>query len=288
MNKYLSVILAYTFIVMLVDSQNIHSLPDTIETKPQKITVTFSDDFDNPVLNPNFWGRFQRKKSAPWNVYICDSIGQLVEVSEGTLKIRAIWDYDRNHPWTGCIETKDKVSIKYGRVDVKARFNRYGNGAWPAIWMLSQTSVYDKWPGGGEIDIMERIDKEKQIHQAFHQGDASDINIDLKKRKDFITPITPEKYHVYSMIKLPDAIGLYVDYKLRAVHYKGGIEGSELYWPFETDFYLILNHACSDMGVSGKKFWSKKITENDLRESCFPYEMEIDYVYFYDYTRPSN
>lgn len=288
MKKYLFTIIACTIYAISTNATNEPTLPDTILPNPKNILKTFSDDFDGDKPNDLFWGKFDREKSAPWSVYICDTIPKLVEVSNGTLKIRAVWDNEKKHPWTGCIQTKDKKSIRYGRVDVRARFNRYGNGAWPAIWMLSQSPIYSGWPSGGEIDIMERIDNEKKIHQAFHQADSSDLNVDLKKRKDFATPINPNKYHVYSMVKLPGKIGLYVDYKLRAVHHAKAVEGAERYWPFETDFYLILNHACSDMGAFSKKFWSKNITEKDLGKNLFPYEMEIDFVYFYDYTMQAN
>lgn len=52
------------------------------------------------------------------------------------------------------INTKDKVGIKYGRVEVKAKIPK-GDWIWPAIWMMPTDSVYGEWPKSGEIDIME-------------------------------------------------------------------------------------------------------------------------------------
>lgn len=45
-------------------------------------------------------------------------------------------------------------SIKYGRVEVKARMPT-GDWIWPAIWMMPKDSVYGSWPQSGEIDIFE-------------------------------------------------------------------------------------------------------------------------------------
>ncbi|CBQ68259.1 related to beta-1,3-glucan binding protein [Sporisorium reilianum SRZ2] len=45
-------------------------------------------------------------------------------------------------------------SIKYGRVEVKARMPT-GDWIWPAVWMMPKDSVYGAWPRSGEIDIFE-------------------------------------------------------------------------------------------------------------------------------------
>ena len=52
------------------------------------------------------------------------------------------------------LTTKGKHTIKYGKVEVRAKLPR-GDWLWPAIWMLPQNDVYGKWPMGGEIDILE-------------------------------------------------------------------------------------------------------------------------------------
>lgn len=52
------------------------------------------------------------------------------------------------------INTKNKVGIRYGRVEVTAKIPK-GDWLWPAIWMMPTDSVYGDWPKSGEIDIME-------------------------------------------------------------------------------------------------------------------------------------
>lgn len=53
------------------------------------------------------------------------------------------------------ITTKKSHSIRYGRVDIRAKLPR-GDWLWPALWMLPVTdTIYGPWPASGEIDIME-------------------------------------------------------------------------------------------------------------------------------------
>ncbi|KAF8468735.1 glycoside hydrolase family 16 protein [Russula ochroleuca] len=52
------------------------------------------------------------------------------------------------------ISTKGKRSIRYGKVEVRAKLPR-GDWLWPAIWMLPENNTYGPWPLSGEIDIME-------------------------------------------------------------------------------------------------------------------------------------
>ncbi|KAG1765561.1 concanavalin A-like lectin/glucanase [Suillus occidentalis] len=70
-----------------------------------------------------------------------------------------------NPVMSGRLNTRGKKTIKYGRVEVRAKLPQ-GDWLWPAIWMLPQgnssdtstnqgTGVYGPWPVSGEIDIME-------------------------------------------------------------------------------------------------------------------------------------
>lgn len=52
------------------------------------------------------------------------------------------------------INTKGKMGIKYGRVEVVAKLPK-GDWLWPAIWMMPTDSAYGEWPKSGEMDIME-------------------------------------------------------------------------------------------------------------------------------------
>ena len=55
---------------------------------------------------------------------------------------------------SGKLTTLGKFSMKYGRIDIKAKLP-VGNGLWPAIWMLPADNAYGDWPASGEMDITE-------------------------------------------------------------------------------------------------------------------------------------
>jgi len=52
------------------------------------------------------------------------------------------------------INSRKGGKIKYGRVEVQARFPE-GKWLWPAIWMLPVEEKYGPWPASGEMDIAE-------------------------------------------------------------------------------------------------------------------------------------
>ncbi|MDZ4121885.1 MAG: glycoside hydrolase family 16 protein, partial [Candidatus Cloacimonadaceae bacterium] len=54
---------------------------------------------------------------------------------------------------SGRLNTKSKISIKYGVIETRVKVPDIHLGGWPAVWMLG-TANY-AWPRKGEIDIME-------------------------------------------------------------------------------------------------------------------------------------
>jgi len=52
------------------------------------------------------------------------------------------------------IRTADSFTLKYGRVEVRAKLPK-GDWLWPAIWMVPRHNSYGQWPASGEIDIVE-------------------------------------------------------------------------------------------------------------------------------------
>lgn len=48
--------------------------------------------------------------------------------------------------------TKNAVNIKYGKVEVKAKFPS-GDWLWPRIMMLPTNDSYGVWPRSGQIDV---------------------------------------------------------------------------------------------------------------------------------------
>ena len=238
------------------------------ENSSPKYKLVFEDEFNGETYNPKFWSSYQTKNGkSPWNRYVVED-ADLAKVKNGHLHIRARWNTTTDLPETGAIQTKDKFSFKYGKIEVRAKFSSSGQGGWPAIWLMPQNEIYAGWPNAGEIDIMERLNNDSFVHQVIHQTNGDKKNISTGK-----TPvINPSDYNTYGIVKSPNKIEFYVNNVLTMVHEPKDDFAKR--WPFETDYYLILNYACADKGQSGVSFWPGNVTST----ASFPYEMMIDYV----------
>lgn len=56
------------------------------------------------------------------------------------------------------LRTIDSVSLRYGKVEVRARLP-VGDWLWPAIWMMPKYSAYGSWPASGEFKRLIHTDK---------------------------------------------------------------------------------------------------------------------------------
>ncbi|KAG6812811.1 hypothetical protein H0H92_000269 [Tricholoma furcatifolium] len=184
------------------------------------------------------------------------------------------------------ISTRRSASIRFGRVEVRAKIPR-GDWLWPAIWMLPVNNTYGAWPLSGEIDIMEARGNgpsyPKQgtnwVRASLNWGPLSWLNAVSKtygawnlRRGSFDTD-----FHTYALEWTEDFIRIYVDTRL---HYMMPVLSlKESFWqrgdfpsvvqngsesivlnnpwvngstaaPFDQSFYLILNVA-----VGGTNGW---------------------------------
>ncbi len=80
---------------------------------------------------------------------------------------------------SGKVDTKAKISIKYGLIETRVKVPNLNLGGWPAVWLLG-TSNYS-WPSKGEIDLMEMGHSQafRDLHDAHNGGnnlDNSNVN----------------------------------------------------------------------------------------------------------------
>ncbi|KAF8911326.1 concanavalin A-like lectin/glucanase domain-containing protein [Mucidula mucida] len=184
------------------------------------------------------------------------------------------------------LTTKGKHTIKYGKVEVRAKLPR-GDWLWPAIWMLPQDdSVYGQWPMGGEIDIMEaRGNGPDYGAQGYNFVRAS---LNYGPMASLITKIYGwwqvkrggynEGFHTYTLEWSKDWMRIYVDSRLHAMLDLGVRKEKQSFFergnypetaqngssevvvpnpwefgswmaPYDQDFYLIINVAAG--GTSG-------------------------------------
>jgi beta-glucanase (GH16 family) len=192
-------------------------------------------------------------------------------VQDGALVIKAQReDYGRNRYTSARLVTKSKGDWLYGRVKVRAKLP-YGQGIWPAIWMLPTDWEYGGWPRSGEIDIMELVGHEPaQVHGTLHYGAPHTYtgdHYDLPGEETFA-----DDYHVFALEWEPGEIRWYVDgyhYQTQTEWFTSSTKGSS-HAPFDQCFHLLLNIA---VGGAWPGF-PDETTE-------FPQYMYVDYVRVY-------
>jgi beta-glucanase (GH16 family) len=111
--------------------------------------------------------------------------------------------------------TKGKQSFLYGRVDIRAKLP-YGQGIWPALWMLGENFSSVGWPKCGEIDIMEMIggsNRENTVHGTLH-WDLDNAHASAGGSTSLVGETFSEKFHVFSILWNENEVSWLVDNKV--------------------------------------------------------------------------
>lgn len=183
-------------------------------------------------------------------------------IEDGHLCIQALKkDYEGKNYTSARMRTLKKGDWKYGRFEVKARLP-FGQGLWPAIWMLPTDWEYGGWPESGEIDIMEMLGHETtRIYGTIHYGTRQDHksqggNYSLKNGT------FAGSFHKFIVEWDSTGFKWFVD----DVQYYS----TRISKPFDKRFHILLNVA-----VGGN--WPGSPDES----TWFPQRMYIDYVRVY-------
>ncbi|HEX2953678.1 MAG TPA: glycoside hydrolase family 16 protein [Bacillota bacterium] len=193
-----------------------------------------------------------------------------VNIENGNLVLRARDEEFAGYPYTsGRLKTRLKFETTYGRFEGRIKIP-YGQGIWPAFWMLGNTVGTVTWPLCGEIDIMENIGKEPStVHGTVHgPGYSGNKGIGrpftLANNRRFA-----EDFHIFAIEWEPNLIRWYVDGTLYHTLTSADIpQGTN--WVYDHPFYLILNLAVGG-GWPGYPDATTK----------FPQSMLVDYVRVY-------
>ena len=164
--------------------------------------------------------------------------------------------------------TSGKFEQAYGRFEARIKIP-YGQGVWPAFWLLGADDKQVGWPRCGEIDIMENIGREPAtVHGTIH-GPGYSGGKGIGAPYSLPSGRFADDFHVFAVEWEPEEIRFYVDDHLYATRKPSDLPPGTK-WVYDHPFYILLNFA-----VGGA--WPG----NPDSTTKFPQTMLVDYVRVY-------
>ena len=147
--------------------------------------------------------------------------------------------YIEGNEWKSA-RMNSKQSWKYGYIEARLKITDRP-GAWPAFWMMPQGR--SDWPFCGEIDIMENAPAVCGNHRVFstlhaqdhNQGEGASIGSLVYDDK------LSSEWHTFGILWTEDKITAYYDDIAVDSYINNGL--GETDWPYDKNFYIILNLA---------------------------------------------
>ena len=235
----------------------------------EKWTLVWEDDFDKPTFDETVWSKIPRGHS-DWNDQMSLN-DACFEMRDGNLVLKGIENPDAGNDTvayiTGGLYTKGKKAFHWGRLEIKAKLQG-ARGAWPAFWLMPFDTLNNRWPYGGEIDIMERLNNDTIAYQTIHSHYTKNLGIKDNPPYYATGGIRPDDYNVYAVEMYRDSLVFFIN-ENRTFCYPRIETDKEGQYPFDKPFYLLI-----DQQLGGE--WVGDVYMEDL-----PVEMLIDWVRYY-------
>jgi beta-glucanase (GH16 family) len=246
--------------------------------------VLWSDEFDTGTslnqavwsydLGASGWGNMELQEytNKPENVRIED--GNLV------ITVQKNTNAETDSIFTSArVQTKNKLTFKYGTIEARIKMPDLADGLWPAFWTLGDNIDLVGWPSCGELDIVEmgstsaistgtvnrRVgstahweNNEQWVYYSRALNSPSDLN---------------GEFHVFRMEWTPTLITTYIDgQQIWAfnIESKNCTDCSEFHQPH----HMLLNVAVGGTYTG--------LLDNDQITAATPAEMQVDYVRIMD------
>ncbi|TXN34928.1 glycoside hydrolase family 16 protein [Flagellimonas hymeniacidonis] len=190
-----------------------------------------------------------------------------VTIQNGILLITARQESFENSQYTSArLLTKDKFEQQYGRFEARIRLP-FGQGIWPAFWMLGADIDENPWPGAGEIDIMEYRGQNPTVLIGSVHGPGYSGGEAISKEYTLENDRFDTGFHIFGIEWGPEFVNFYVDDVLYNQITPEDVTGE---WVFNKPFYILMNLAVGGTFVGSPN-----------AETEFPQTMLVDYVRVY-------
>lgn len=190
-----------------------------------------------------------------------------VTIQNGVLLITAQQESFQGSEYTSArLLTKDKFEQQYGRFEARIRLP-FGQGIWPAFWMLGADIDENPWPGAGEIDIMEYRGQNPTVLIGSVHGPGYSGGEAISKEYTLQNDRFDTGFHIFGVEWAPEYVNFYVDDVLYNQITPEDVTGP---WVFDKPFYILMNLAVGGTFVGSPN-----------AETEFPQTMIVDYVRVY-------
>jgi len=217
--------------------------------EPEGWNLVWSDEFDAPLLNMEYWTEIDRRNN--YNEELQYYTPSNSNIKNGCLTLTAKEEEIDGRAYTSAmVETQNKLDICYGRVEARISLP-VSQGLFPAFWMISKN-------GHHELDIMEMVGNEPgTIYGVCHY-----LENRTWKAYGHTKIADPEAFHTYAIEWDKDEVRWYVD-DVQYFSTRNNIPDEPM--------YLVIN-----LAVGG--VWPGAPDST----SHFPLIMQVDYVRIYD------
>ena len=231
--------------------------------------LVWNDEFEGNSLSTNDWNYEIGTGSNGWgNNELQYYTNENTRFQDGYLIIDAKQELTNGSNYSSSrITTQNKQSFKYGRIDIRAALP-YGQGLWPALWMLGNDISSVGWPFCGEIDIMELVGGDVSgggddvVHGTVHWDNGGSY-ANYGQSNTLSDGIFANEFHVFSIVWDEQSITWYRDDIQYNVIDITPVNMTE----FHQEFFFIFNVAV------GGNWPGSPNTETE-----FPQSMIVDYV----------
>lgn len=190
----------------------------------QDYELVWNEDFTDEALDTQVWNIEVNGDGGGNNElqYYCEkgvSLGVEPTTGKKCLILTATKEeYHSKHCTSGRVNTKNKMTYTYGRIDARIKFPQTANGLWPAFWQMGNNFDQVGWPKCGETDIIEmghqnafsKGTQDRFFNGAMHVGSA--WNSVWSDAQDATWSYSlQDTFHIVTMIWTPTSIDMYMD-----------------------------------------------------------------------------
>ncbi len=240
--------------------------------------LTWHEEFEGTTVETDHWN-FDAANGFPLNCgWGLDELGKYtgdqehLKVKDGKLMITATRDESTGTYRTSRINTKEKVSITYGRLDIRSRIPEVA-GLAAIFWLIGADMDEVGLPACGEIDILKFAGKapEKISGGLVFENDGEE-HLGQSYNKSSVS--LSNQYHIYSIIWEENRIRWFFDYY---PYFEVRRDDFSHFKIFEKPFFLTIN-----LAIGGEYAGAPDSS------SSFPTDLEIDYIRLYQRNPDNN